>query len=385
MSVTGLAVIYIIGILQVLIGICILLLVVIYPTILLRQKISKNSIKISKFDSLRFQRVQGAIRLRKDAILYNIKDKIIHLVVKPSLDYGKAVGRGIFMSGLFKPMYETVGLIMLITAVVILKRQGFVSVGELGALVFLLYRLIPALQQTFINLGRINNNYEVLDKFEELDDKINLEETINLNVNKIETNNISIEDNGSMFCLPDLSFNKGKINVIMGDSGIGKSTALDCILNVINYNGEVKFYDTNGNELDNVGDKLCGYAPQFPELFAGLSLRESILIEDISINVAKKLQVADILDRNVIIDGEKSELSGGQKKRIGLLRCLSIERPVLLLDEPTSGLDIENSKAVWEILAIRAKSSLVIVTSHEIPSVKSDKYIIKNFNNVNKK
>jgi ABC-type multidrug transport system ATPase subunit len=130
---------------------------------------------------------------------------------------------------------------------------------------------------------------------------------------------------------------------------------------------------------------LCGYAPQFPELFAGLSLRDSILTDDININVAKKLQVADILERNVIVDGEKSELSGGQKKRIGLLRCLSIERPVLLLDEPTSGLDIENSKAVWEILSLRATTSLVIVTSHELPSVNKDKYIIKNFNNVNKK
>jgi ABC-type transport system involved in cytochrome bd biosynthesis fused ATPase/permease subunit len=378
-------VVYIIGVLQVLIGICILCLFVFYPTILLRRKISKNSIQITKFDSLRFQRVQGAIRLRKEAILYNIKNRIIDLVVGPSLDYGTAVGRGVFMSGLFKPLYETVGLIMLVAAVVTLKGQGFASVGELGALVFLLYRVIPALQQTFINLGRINNNYEVLDNFRLYDDKKNLEETNHLDVNKINTFDICLEDSGSMFCIPDLSFKKGKINVIMGDSGIGKSTALDCILNVINYKGQVKFYESNGNKIDNVGNYLCGYAPQFPELFAGLSLRDSILTDDININVAKKLQVADILERNVIVDGEKSELSGGQKKRIGLLRCLSIERPVLLLDEPTSGLDIENSKAVWEILSLRATTSLVIVTSHELPSVNKDKYIIKNFNNVNKK
>jgi ABC-type transport system involved in cytochrome bd biosynthesis fused ATPase/permease subunit len=225
----------------------------------------------------------------------------------------------------------------------------------------------------------------VLDNFRLYDDKKNLEETNHLDVNKINTFDICLEDSGSMFCIPDLSFKKGKINVIMGDSGIGKSTALDCILNVINYKGQVKFYESNGNKIDNVGNYLCGYAPQFPELFAGLSLRDSILTDDININVAKKLQVADILERNVIVDGEKSELSGGQKKRIGLLRCLSIERPVLLLDEPTSGLDIENSKAVWEILSLRATTSLVIVTSHELPSVNKDKYIIKNFNNVNKK
>jgi len=375
------AVVYIIGLPQVFIGICILCFMVFYPTILLRRKISKNSILISRFDSLRFQRVQGAIRLRKEAILYNIRRRIIDLVVAPSLDYGKAVGRGVFLSGLFKPIYETAGLLILISAILVLKSQGIGSVGELGALVFLLYRMIPALQQTFINLGRINNNYAVLDNFSVNDDKASPDLTMLLDVNKIETYDVCLEDNGTTFCLPDLTFTRGKINVIMGDSGIGKSTALDCIINVLSHSGQVKFYDSEGKILDNVGEHLCGYAPQFPELFAGLSLSESILIDAVDINVAKKLRVADILQRNVIMDGEKSELSGGQKKRIGLLRCLSIERPVLLFDEPTSGLDSENSKAVWEILALRARSSLVVVTSHERPAVNEDEYIIKNFNN----
>ena len=343
---------------------------------MLRGKISENSDRISSSDALRFQRVQGAIRLRKEAILYNLSIKLSDLVELPSLDYGVSVGRGVFFSGLFKPLYETIGLILLIFALFTLKGQGFDSISDIGALLFLLYRMIPALQQVFVNLGRVNNNISVLKSIDfNVPHKDNKQ--VKNQVVHVSLSDVVVEDDTGLMKLPDVDFCIGKINIIMGPSGVGKSTALDCISGVINHKGGVSFLDVNGQALINKG--LCGYAPQFPELFSGLTMRESLLVENIDMEVAQKLKVDELLIRNSVIDGEKAELSGGQKKRIGLLRCLSIDRPVLLLDEPTSGLDTSNSEIVWNILEEKSKSSLVIVTSHEIPPLNKNNYEIKLF------
>ena len=291
-----------------------------------------------------------------------------------------SVGRGVFFSGLFKPLYETIGLVLLIFALFTLKGQGFDSISEIGALLFLLYRMIPALQQVFVNLGRVNNNISVL-KSIDLNVPFKNNEEFKNEVVSVSLSEVAVEDDTGLMNLPNMEFHFGKINIIMGPSGVGKSTALDCISGVLNYKGAISFLDVNGQQLKNEG--LCGYAPQFPELFSGLTMRESLLVKNIDMELARKLRVDKLLIRNLVVDGEKAELSGGQKKRIGLLRCLSVNRPVLLMDEPTSGLDTSNSEIVWKILEQKSKSSLVIVTSHEVPPLEKSSYNLKQFKHDN--
>ena len=58
-------------------------------------------------------------------------------------------------------------------------------------------------------------------------------------------------------------------------------------------------------------------------------------------------------------------LSGGEQKRISILRCLLSERDVLIFDEPTNGLNKEYRKEVIKILQDKAKTSIVLVISHD--------------------
>jgi len=177
--------------------------------------------------------------------------------------------------------------------------------------------------------------------------------------------------------------NKGYILGILGESGSGKSTLLKLLLGLEKAMiGTIKLFPS---------DCLFSYVPQDPVLFDHLSPLESASYFKITKNlkyhfnealfqrISKSLNLNDILQSSRKI----SELSGGEKQRISLLRALSIQPDILLLDEPCNGLDQEVKQSfliklreITETLRI-----LVIYITHHFDEVKfiCDKvaYLIK--------
>ncbi|MDE7263168.1 MAG: ATP-binding cassette domain-containing protein [Anaeroplasmataceae bacterium] len=154
----------------------------------------------------------------------------------------------------------------------------------------------------------------------------------------------------------NLEFNSAGLVVILGSSGSGKTSFLNCLSGLDEL--------TEGS-ITGIGKNDASFVFQDYQLIEDLSV-----LDNLSLAVAvdeKKIQ--DILDELNLIDVPLSKkvynLSGGQKQRVAIARALLLDKKVLFADEPTGNLDEENSVLVAQLLKKISQRKLVIVVSHE--------------------
>jgi len=179
----------------------------------------------------------------------------------------------------------------------------------------------------------------------------------------------------------NLTIDEGKITVIMGRSGEGKSVLLKHIIGLLRPDeGEIWVNDKEITHLK--ARELNEVRRQFGMLFQEAALFDSMTVGE---NVAFPLKehtgkhekeietlVMNIL-REVGLEGVEdkmpSQLSGGMKKRVGLARALALNPKIVLFDEPTTGLDPIMTKAIADLILDTRKKFAVtaVVISHDIP------------------
>ena len=151
--------------------------------------------------------------------------------------------------------------------------------------------------------------------------------------------------------LEDLSFEieEGNIYTLIGPSGCGKSTILNLVANIIK--------PTSGKIIK---PNSIGYMFQRDNLLEWLTILDNVLV---GLKIQRKLNHEAILNaKNLLIkyglkdfiDSYPSELSGGMRQRVALIRAIILNPKMLLLDEPFSALDsqtrIEVSYDIYNIL-----------------------------------
>lgn len=162
------------------------------------------------------------------------------------------------------------------------------------------------------------------------------------------------------------------LHVVTGPTGAGKSSLLHALVGLAPVSaGRIIL-----NEMDvTAGDlrAITGWAGQRPLLLPGtlvdnLTLGgQGIAPQDLArLNDASGLS-AMIATRgeDLVIDPRGSGLSGGERRRIGLVRAIGSGRPLLLLDEPTADLDPDTAVQVIALLQEVARSRLVIAATHD--------------------
>ncbi len=189
---------------------------------------------------------------------------------------------------------------------------------------------------------------------------------------------------GGRPALEDVSFSveRGKTLVILGASGGGKSTLLKILISAIKPDsGGVLIDGTDITKLSE--DALAPVRRKFGVLFQEGALLNSLTVyENVALPLREhaNLSGAD-LDRIVRqklalveMTGKESampaELSGGQKKRVGLARAIVREPEAILYDEPTSGLDPVMSNTINELILDMQKKIHVtsVVVTHDMQS-----------------
>ena len=177
--------------------------------------------------------------------------------------------------------------------------------------------------------------------------------------------------------------NKGFIALI-GSSGSGKSTLLNMISGVDkDYKGTIKIDGKEINKMSNLATsdfrlKNIGYVFQNFSLLNLDTVFNNVLLPLESCYKAKRFiqhkRVYDALQTvgmKELANQRINKLSGGEKQRVAIARALINDPKVILCDEPTGALDEKNAMVIFNLLKKLSKTTLVIVATHDVESIRS--------------
>lgn len=181
----------------------------------------------------------------------------------------------------------------------------------------------------------------------------------------------------------NVSFDKGKTNLIIGQSGMGKTVLLKCLVGLFETDsGQVRF---DGRVFSKMSyEEMKQIRKEIGMLFQGGALFDSMTAEEnvmfpltmfTNMTPAEKLERANwCLERVNLVNANKllpSELSGGMKKRVGIARAIAMNPMYLFCDEPNSGLDPVTTNLIDELIGeiTHELNITTVVVTHDISSV----------------
>lgn len=181
------------------------------------------------------------------------------------------------------------------------------------------------------------------------------------------------------FCYPNTvvlqdfshTFATNKVTVIVGRSGCGKSTFLNCIANILPYSGNIS------------GNQRLSYVFQQPTLIPNISVYNNLAIV---MNTTDKSQATiinnylKIADMSHLAKRRADTLSGGEQQRVALLRAFVADNDVLLFDEPMQWLDIVAKQNLTQLLLklLDTGNKTAIYVTHDLyecMSIADDIYV----------
>ena len=183
----------------------------------------------------------------------------------------------------------------------------------------------------------------------------------------LKLDNISLSYE-KMLVIDSLSyeFEDKKKTLIMGASGIGKTSLLNIIASTLK---------PSSGRLQNSHKKIS-YVFQEPRLFEWLTALENVSIVS---NKEKAKDLLTLMGLEDSFDKYPSELSGGMKQRVSIARALAYEPDLILLDEPFKGLDdaIKNNTIDVVLRELRGKTAILISHDKDELSLASDIYLMQ--------
>jgi ABC-type multidrug transport system ATPase subunit len=170
----------------------------------------------------------------------------------------------------------------------------------------------------------------------------------------------------------------GEILVLVGASGVGKSSLLRIVAGLLAFHGKVLI---NGVEIRGEDPKptaYTAYVGQPPGLWQHLTALENVaLVRRLLFREARQQarvvsrELLEELDVVSVADRFPATLSGGEQQRVGLARGLAADRPVLLLDEVTSNVDSKRRlTVVGAVKAELAKGKCGVFATHDLETAR---------------
>lgn len=195
-------------------------------------------------------------------------------------------------------------------------------------------------------------------------------------------------DKNKIFNFPDISLKNGEHILILGNSGIGKTTLLHLLGGLMQpKEGKVLINDTdicqmNGGELDNFRGDNIGIIFQQNHFIDSLNVIENLTLAQYLAGTKEDFKKCKSLLESLNI-GNKAKskiknLSQGERQRVAIARSLVNSPSIILADEPTSALDDQNCSAVLDLLKAQAdlaNATLLIVTHDSRLKSQMDKSI----------
>ena len=170
----------------------------------------------------------------------------------------------------------------------------------------------------------------------------------------------------------DLTVEKGDFFGFIGPNGAGKSTLIRTLLGLISQTSgtaEIFGKDINKNKIENL--KNIGYLPSEVMYYSGMKVKDILTYSEKLHGKDCKKERDELCERLSLDTGKKvSELSFGNRKKVGIVCALQHKPDLYILDEPTSGLDPLMQKEFYSILKERnQEGATVFLSSHILSEV----------------
>ena len=184
------------------------------------------------------------------------------------------------------------------------------------------------------------------------------------------------------------SMKKGEMTALVGPSGSGKSTIASLLARFWDIReGTIKL---NGKDIKNIS--LGSLMDQISMVFQRVYLFKDTIYNNIAmgrpsatreevIEAAKKARCYDLIlslpeGFNTVIGEGGASLSGGEKQRISIARCILKDSPIVILDEATASVDADNERAIQEAISELCKDKTLLVIAHRLKTIKDADQIL---------
>jgi len=191
----------------------------------------------------------------------------------------------------------------------------------------------------------------------------------------------------------DIDLNQGEMLGLLGSNGAGKSTFMNIILGIVRcdfgdiFLNNIKLTNLAIHERAKLG---IAYLPQQTAIFRGLTVFENLLgiAQIVKKDSTEQREIVEKLMAEFSITHlrniKATSLSGGERRRTEIARCLINNPKILLLDEPFAGVDLLSVQDIKSLLLkLQARGCAVLVTDHnaaQLLSVVDRAYVIANGN-----
>ena len=184
------------------------------------------------------------------------------------------------------------------------------------------------------------------------------------------------------------SMKKGEMTALVGPSGSGKSTIASLLARFWDIReGTIKL---NGKDIKNIS--LGSLMDQISMVFQRVYLFKDTIYNNIAmgrpdatreevVEAAKKARCYDLIlslpeGFDTVIGEGGASLSGGEKQRISIARCILKDSPIVILDEATASVDADNERAIQEAISELCKNKTLLVIAHRLKTIKDADQIL---------
>lgn len=370
----------------------ILSIFLIFYFLIFYKKFKKWGIKRQKADYIRIKSIQESLGSIKEMKIYNLENSFSKIQDIQNFITLRATNNAKIISSLNRPIFESLAIISVIIFFIVISHNSSHAniiteklpiLAMIGAAVF---RILPAISSIYQKLQHIRFTIPALEAvYAELSkNNIFYPEHIN-NINKLNFDQSIILKNicfnydiEGKIILDDISFkiNKNQIFGISGKSGSGKSTLINIILGLLSPNsGDVLVDNINIKDKIKPWQNIMSYVPQNIYLYDN-SIIENILcgskLDQDKLDLAiKNSQLNNFLEKLPLgLDTKVGELgsniSGGEKQRIGIARALYRQPDVIVFDEATNALDVDTeNEIIKSITNLKGKMTIILISHNQ--------------------
>ena len=312
---------------------------------------------------------------------------------RESIDFEKSYGPWA------RALYLTygIGTSFMLAVAGLLYTKGEMASDYMVGMVLFLFDLFISIESYYGQITRLTVTAASLDRIEELFEAEELHDFADIALSKdaggndslVEYSDVSFGYTGKNV-LNHISFTmkKGEMTALVGPSGGGKSTIASLLARFWDIKeGTIK---VDGKDIKNVS--LGSLMDKISMVFQRVYLFKDTIYNNIVIGrpdatreevieAAKKARCYDFIMSfpegfDTVIGEGGASLSGGEKQRLSIARCILKDSPIVILDEATASVDADNERAIQEAISELCKNKTLLVIAHRLKTIKDADQIL---------